>query len=595
MSSAEDLIDRLAAGRDDVQAGPRASAALFWLLCLLPTLPMTLIHIGQLFQLRYAFLPLAVGLVVLLVWRRSETPLRRPQSMVTWIALGIALLLVLVSLLLADPWWSAAAMLFVIGSALRTVRGPLQRSLTSTMAPLLCILGPALAFDRTMASYLDRASAYFASLILDSFGLVGAEGIPHTVAGSAIRLFDGEIVARDVTGGLVNFMAVLGLAFAFLAWKRMSLWLAPLYAFAAFATTLIIYTLQVAAAVLAAEWFAADTTSAFYQIAATLIAATVAALMIYSSHQLIAILFHHIEPNLDAGPNPLVTAWNRLSIMSEPRAMEDMSSYNARRPVAEPTSLAGPLWLVLLGGAAVLVLLTGVQAATYDAGDPVALQSAVSDPFISMTALDSLPESVNELQLESVSGTDSDPSSKMTDHTFKGSIDGAVVTVQVTQPLARWFEITGRFESDGWEVLDRDVVRISVERTVPASGSPADERSTDASAGERYDRGYATARLRRVNGETEVQGYLYFSAIRPDGSIVEAPTDLGSFGSRVLGRLGYASSDVGTQALVQMFVASPERFEPSDIRRLQTSFLNLRDHLSESLQDPDATTAADNH
>ncbi|KAA1259835.1 Transmembrane exosortase [Rubripirellula obstinata] len=565
----------------------QSGGPVFWLVCLVPALPLALAHwIGLLGDSQYAFLPLPFLVIGFLYWQRAEGTISRPETLSKWIVVALGLLAVLLGGLIAFPWLGALGFLLIAAAALSNVRGTIQKSLVGLIAPLLAISLPS-GVTGIFASTINRSTAWLSSIFLDYFEM------PHSVSGSVIRLFESEVITSRVCGGLVAFPFFLFIAFSLLAWKRMSLWLLPLYAVAALITTLAVNSLRLVLSVIAAESMEMELTEGWYPFAMSAIAALIGFGLLYSFHHLFAIAFHYVEPNTDAGSNPFVQFWNKFSWMNDNRASEELSRSSNRDDYDDfAPDLALSPWYGLLGTAALLSVLSivGVFRGGSDDVQEIVSSGPLFNPTENLFSEISSNENfqINDYQ-SSADDTSSDPagsSSSRRDDTWTGKFRGGNLTIQITQPLAKWIELSRAYENSGWEVIDRN--NESMELVVTDENDEDAEADNDsdlddlAEAPEEFN-AFATARMRSGDG-SELEGYLYFSAIDSDGKIMETPTAVGSLSQSFWLRLGMGdSSTTKPAAMIQFLVVTPEKLSPSDIRVLKREFVKHREEVARAI------------
>ena len=579
------LNDRtLTQSASDAPWWSQSGGPVFWLICLIPTIPLALTHwLGLLGNSQYAFLPLPFVLVAFLYWQRAEGTIGRPESITRWTVVVAGLIAVLLGGLIAFPWLGALGFVLIAAAALSGVRGTIQRSLVSLIAPLLAVSLPSGLTD-VIASIGNRGTAWLSSIFLDYFE------VPHSVSGSVIRLFESEVVTSKVCGGMVAFPFFLFLAFSLVAWKRMSLWLLPVYAAAAVITTLAINSLRLVFSVIAAESMEMDLAEGWYPLGMSAIAGLLGFGLLYSFHHLFAIGFHHVEANEDSGSNPFVRFWNKFSWMNENRASEEFSHSSSRHYQDQNApDLASPVWFGLLGAAAILTVLSVLGSFRGGSDDLQAIAS--SGPlFIPTENLFSDLDSNDAVQIKNYKTTadESSPDSSSTrrDDSWTGTFRGGNLTLQVTQPLSGWLEITRAYQGRGWEIIDRDTDSIELAVTTEDNGDDGkDSETNDTDLSEEPEDFNAFATVRMRSGEdSAVEGYLYYSAIGSDGKVLKTPTALSSLWQDIRSKLGIGNAgDVKTNAMVQLLVVTGDKLSPGDIRTLKREFVKYREVIEKAI------------
>ncbi len=573
ISSLSDHIDELSGLDARGTWHSDASPVQFWLAWALPTLPLLMVYLLETVSTRpFAFTVLAFLLVGFLFWRRIDGPIRRPTGWSRWSTLGAAALAVVLAILMAYPWFSAVAFVLVAGAFLSGVPGDLRRNLVSLTAPLICILKPPFQLDVTLASWLSRSVAWFSSIFLDRFE------IPHSLHGSVVQLINAEVLIADVSGGFVSFYFVLFLAFSIVAWKQVSLWLLPFYAAAALLTTIAVNTLRVVLHVFSIHAMETDLTTTWYSVGLTVASALIAFGLLYSIHHLIAVVFHFIEANQNAGVNPLVYVWNRFSVMSENLAFEDQARRESRGALSEIETLSTPVWRIVIGFASLLTMLSIVQAIRSPESDDEAIASVEALLIPNEKLFSSINHSNIKLGDYEFTLSDRSTGTTLRRDTWSADFRGANIQVQVTQPLIGWWELTNGYEKVGWEILDRDTV------VADDAGIMTNDDSSNPS--------FVYARLRQTV-PTALEGYLLFSAISANGTVIDSPTALGSLMRRVRRRIGLRSADdQSAVAMIQLWAVSAEKLSPADAREIRGAFADYRDAFASAIHAKKAGTSA---
>lgn len=564
---------------------------MFWLVCLIPTLPLAVAHwLGLLGHIQYSFLPFSFVLVAFWYWQRAEGTVSRPDAISSWTVVALGLIAVLIGALIAFPWFGVLGFVLIGATALASVRGVTQRSLVGLIAPLLAISLP-LGLTDAFTNWVNRKTAWLSSIFLDYFEM------PHSVSGSVIRLFESEVVTSRICGGLVAFPFILFLAFALLAWKRMSLWLLPVYAVAAVVTTLALNSLRLVASVIAAESMEMDLTEGWYPYAMSVIAGLIGFGMLYSFHHLFAIAFHYVEPNTDAGSNPFTQFWNKFSWMNENRALEEFSRSNKRGDSRQvDPELPTTIWYGFIGTAAVIALLSLVGAFRGESDDIQTMTSTgplftPTDTFFAdVETNDAIKFDQYETTASGAEANTVGSGSGRRDDTWAGEFRDGKVTLQIMQPVSGWYELSLAYRTNGWEIIDRDSSSVGLalaEKKDSKSRASRENRDGSSSdAAEEVDESlsaFATARMRRTDG-SEMEGYLYYSAVGSDGKVLKTPTSMGALWQNIRRRLGLNTANGGQPtALIQLLMVSQEKLSPRDIRTLQREFVKHRSVVIEAM------------
>ena len=545
----------------------------FWLAAFLPTIPLLAAYaIQTLFRVEFAFVPIAILLIAFLYVRRRDGEILRPGSFLQWVPIIVALGCVVVGALLAYGWFSAFAFVLVLFAFFSRSPDSIRPSLVPLAAPSVAILVLPFQFDASFAEWLHRKTAWLASIFMDYFE------VPHAASGSVVQLLETEILVSDVSSGVLSIYAILFIALAIMAWKRVSPWLMPFYIAAALLTALVINAVRVVVSVLAVQTLELELVGGWLTPTMQTVGGLVAFLMLFSFHHLIVAFFHHIEPTQSAGSNPFIQGWNAFAFMDDNRSLEEASrtrSWERRR--GEGSTVSGPIRMGLFGVVGLLTLVSIVQAFRAEPNATTQLVSAnglmvsPGDDFF-VRPVDS------QLVIEEHTFVEEEKSqgAMLRTDVWVGTFGGARFQMQVSQPLASWWEVERTFIGQGWELLDRDTLEIEL--------SDSDDESKTAKP-------VSFARLRQTEPDA-LEGYLLYSAVNQSGDVVDPPTAASSLGQRIARRIGLGSNEGDeTLAMFHLWLFSPEKLSASDLRDLKTDFAEFRRVLVETLRESNPSAA----
>lgn len=582
--------DRREAGYAAGQSRPTISATLFWLVAFLPTIPMSLAYAYEnLFRAEFAFVPLAILWIAFLFWRRRDGQILTPGSFLQWVPIALSLALVALAVTLSYSWFSAFACVLFLFAFFSRSPDSIRPSLVSLAVPTVAMLVLPFQFDSGFTEWVNRKSAWLASIFMDYFE------IPHAVSGSVVQLLNTEILVGDVSSGVLSVYAILFVALGIMAWKRVSPWLVPFYIAAALLTCLMVNALRVIASVLAVQSLELQLSVGWLSPTMQLIGGIIAFLLLFSFHHLIVSFFHHVEQNQSAGSNPFVQGWNAFAYMDENRSLEEASrtrSWDRRRN--DGSTVAGPARMGLFGVTGLLTLLSVVQAFRVEpsaAGQMIAASGVLISPtegfFVkpndSQIVFDEYSFTVDEKSEGSVLRND----------VWTGTFGKAAFQLQISQPLAGWWEIERTFVGQGWELLDRDTLDVELSdgdgqdaggpSTVDQDSENLDSTNPDDVDGDGRGKPISFARLRRTTPES-LEGYLLYSALDGRGRVVDPPTAATSLWQRIGRRIGLGpAGQTEPMAMMHLWLFTSERLNASDLRDLKTDFTELRNELSDSL------------
>lgn len=545
----------------------------FWLAAFLPTIPLLGAYVYQtLLRVEFAFVPIAVLLITFLFLRRRDGQILRPGSFLQWLPIAMSLICVVLAVSLAYSWFSAFAFVLVAFAFFSRSPDSIRPSLVSLATPTVAMLVLPFQFDVGLTEWLNRKTAWLASIFMDYFE------IPHAASGSVVQLLNTEILVNDVSSGFLSIYAIMFMALGIMAWKRVSPWLMPFYIAAALLTALVINALRVVLSVLAVQSMELELSGGWLTPTMQAVGAVVTFLLLFSFHHLIVSFFHHVEQNQSVGSNPFIQAWNTLAYMDNNRSLEEASrtrSWERRRN--EGSTVSGPMRMALFGTAGLLTALSVVQAFRAETNTASQLV-AVTGVMVSPEEDFFIKPNDSQIMFDGYTSTVEEKSqgSTLRNDVWTGSFRGAAFQMQISQPLAGWWEIERTFVGQGWELLDRDTLDLEL-----SEGDDEDAPATPVSF----------ARLRRFDPEP-LEGYLLYSAVDRSGNVVNPPTAATSLGTRIARRIGLGAQDNNEpMAMFHLWLFSPEKLSASDLRDLKTDFAEFRKDLADALGNSNPSAA----
>ena len=358
------------------------------------------------------------------------------------------------------------------------------------------------------------------------------------------------------------------------AWRRRRLWLTPLYLMLAIGLAVAGNTLRVSIVALAHHFIELDLAEGWAHDVLGYCTLCLAIFFLMSADHLLIAVFHPLPSESDtSGQNPLIQIYNfffgenKKVELSEFRtnAAGDTDSffYRLNGLITSRTGL-------VVSGCLIAIILIGsvVQASRVEVNRaPEALVRSVVLFEPDKSLLDSQFESIDIISHE-MTRNGSEPRLGQNADLWEFQTDGLRGQIVLSQTYSGWHELCVCYQNMSWNLLDRDVTE-----PIEIIDSPTDQ-STD-------DETFITARFKRNDN---LYGYLFFTAVNQDGSIPDAPSNLGAFGARFFSRLErYGAIQQQDLVMLQMWISSPERIRESRLNALRRDFVKARSAVSDAL------------
>lgn len=543
----------------EAQAAESSRWRVFWLLCLLVPVPLMVPYLIELWQVDwyryYPFVFLSVGFMVHQRWDRKFAP---PGSWFAWAAVAFGLLSVVLGGAALYPWFAALGFVTIAITCLSCLSGRDDRSLLGVGIPLLLLVRPPFRSDQVFVAELQRVTTWMSSVFLDFLA------VPHTAVGNVMRLADRELFVAEACSGVQSVFTLAFCACLIVAWNRIRLWLFPFYMLAALLLALAANTIRVTSIAVADSWFDTDLSSGWNHDLLGYTCLAIAIALLFSFDQLIAILFHHIDVPSGRVDNPVLAFWGHIALAKKvdgerrsssslrPRSSSSRSSRRIRFdsiPSPVQWGFAACLSAILLFSLG--QVLRSQRRQTVDAGSKELLFATPAQLFSGF-------QGSFTLTAHQTSRGGADPRLGANADIWDFESEDLRAQVLLSQPYSGWKELCVCYEGGEWNLVDRSVGRPPIDDIGGPLGSYA---------------------IGRFKGELddEMNGYLFFSAIRPDGTVLPAPTRLGSLGTRFKHRFDYAGVwKLDDVMMLQMWVVSRKKLTPDAIANLESEFVSVR-------------------
>ena len=537
----------------NVLKGPWAK---FWLLSLLVSLPMLYPYLTEMWsQEHYQYFPFCLLAVAWLIYTRWDGEFHPPRSWVAWTAIAVAFALILLAPLTLYSWFAALGFVVIATCCLSSMRGRFDKSLVGVAVTLWMLVKLPFRADQTLVAELQKTTTRLSSVVLDLIG------IPHATSGNVLRLAGRELFVAEACSGIQSVFTLAFVASLLVSLFRIRLWLLPFYLIFAVVLALAANILRVSLIVIADVWYEVDLASGWAHDAVGYACLLIAIGLLLSFDRLAVILFHGIDEQNGTGrTNPVMRLWDYLALQAEDFELEEhegLASSDSRRNFVTnlvdrmPIKIAFAVVLLLIGGFSAMSVAASQRQKIAVGEDgllfepPPSLISGTHN-ILSVTA-HTLERGGKDARL----GKNSD--------IWECSLEGHPVKAQVvlSQSYRGWKELCVCYEGRDWNLVDRSVRKAD---------SPVED--------EVYETSYALGRFKMGD---EANAYLFYSAIRPDGKVLPALTQLGALANRFAHRFDMSGVwELDDVMMLQMWIVSDEKLSPDAINALESDFAKFR-------------------
>jgi exosortase len=545
----------------------------FWLGLLIAVVPLLIPYfVGLWADPTYRYFPFAIGAVVWLAYTRSDGEFYPPSGLFSWIIIASGLMLLVLGTVFQFTWFAAVALVLMSGTMLYAMRGPHDQSLIVVALPLLTLIQLVRA-DTLLVQYLQRITTWMSSVLLDALA------VPHAVANNVIQLADRELFVAQACSGIQSVFTLGFLALTVIAWRRRRIWMTPIYLVIACLLAVFANVIRVTVVALVANSYEFDLAQGWAHDLLGYIALAIAFAFLMSFDYLIATLLHRIPDESEF--NPFITAWNYCSL----QPAEELAGRGTQRSVTNLLERDERSFFFHWGQRLVhnrtaqisFACVTGVicLASVFQVAKsrkPIDLvysdKALVFDP-----PKDLLDDSLEILTVVNHTANRGYEMPGLGANSDVWECEWEEVTAQfvLSQPHKGWHELCDCYQRLDWMLLDRNIrTPEDFEELEFTAKSPDAMTST-----------YVIARFKRGPSQ---YGYLLFSGIGSDGTLVDAPDSLSAFTHRVWNRID--STGVWEQnevIMLQMWVATPEKLKPNRLRELEEEFVAVRARIADAI------------
>lgn len=569
-SAAEPPISS-SSGRDS-SFTPHPNWRWFWLALGIVSVPLLVPYLMTLWaNPSYHYMPFVFGIVGWLAYQRSDGHLYPPRGTTSWLAIAFGLFLVVFGAVLKFPWFGGVAFVIFAAAMLRSMRGPSDRSLLVLALPLLLII-QLVRLDTLLVIRLQRITTWMSSVLLDGLA------IPHAVANNVIQLADRELFVAEACSGIQSVFTLAFLALAVVAWRRRRIWTAPIYLAIACLLAVFSNVMRVTVVAVAESSYQIDLAQGWPHELLGYIALALSFGFLLSFDYLITTMFHEVADESDY--NPLVNAWNWIAVR---QGDEDGSRSTQRETVQWNESdrkgflfekaqglvlnrnaqIAFLVVIVLIGGLSIYQVASSRRPEDRVQGETDLVFDPPSDLIGALQTLTVVGHISNRNYEVPYLGANSD--------VWECSWDDMTAQIVLSQPHQGWHELCDCYERLDWDLLDRDI----------KSPDAMDSFEVEARNPDALNTTYVVARFKQ--GPT-ARGYLLFSGIGSDGTLIDAPNSLAAFTHRVWNRIDSTGVwDQNEVLMFQMWVIVPDKLDPKRLSALEQDFIAMRAKIADEI------------
>ncbi|MGV3485933.1 MAG: exosortase U [Planctomycetaceae bacterium] len=527
----------------------------FWLVALAVQLPLLGMYLAWSWRFEhYHYFPFLLASVAALTWSRIRVDIDYPTRRLPAALFVLSLLVLLAGSVLGSPWFGAVSTFLLAASFLFTHR------LSYLCVPLLLLVRLPLNYDNEIVTRLQTLTTRLSSYLLDLLS------VPHLTRGNVIELPDRELFVAEACSGVQSAFTIAFVALLIAAWQRRPLATVPLCLLISLGWAVLGNVIRVTTIAYAATSLQVDLSQGVLHDALGYSTLLIAVLLTLSTDAMLGVLFHAIGGEPDEGFNPFIAVWERL--FGQP--VDTPASVHVVQEDSPEAATRWQRWLFDSGsGPTVAVLSLGAISMMPLAYNAITTPRAINPEGHALirvhpTMLEEIEGPVKYRFIESLKGG-ADPRLGMNADKWElhvGDVSGLLV---LSHPYPEWHELSACYALQGWELLSAQLLQ-------PRSGSDHTNK-------------IKLARLTRRDGAL---GYLLYSGLNGDGSVIDPPGD--SFllktwvrcAQLATGRVEW-SLYTGDCAMVQMWIVSERPLEPEELTLVADSMTRVRDRFAAEL------------
>ncbi len=537
----------------------------FWLMLFAVALPMLVSHLTNLWSRdAYRYFPFVLLAVGWLAYTRWDREFRAPTGWVGWTAIILGLLLSFVAVLTPSPWLASLSFLsfcFAFCSASHDQEG---LSLVGIGLPLIMLVNLPLGLDQLLVIRLQQITTSLSSVALDLLA------VPHAIENNVIRLSTRDLFVAEACSGIQSVFTLMFISILMVAINRRLLWLTPIYLAIAIVLAIFANVFRVTTVAVGDVWFGVDLAEGWQHELIGYLALMLGCLFLLSFDQLLLGLLHpvHESPGHSEELNPVIRAWNFL--VGE-HSVDDRNVAPIVWLFTHTSARGDGIWRRIWPGRLLIVvssvlLLASISQAIHTFRPINAFGKSTELVFVPRaSALDGISSlTVNEHQIVR---DGADPRLGDNADIWNCRLNDLDLDAQfiVSQPYTGWHELCWCYTAQNWTLLSR-IIRDQPPNEEAVDGLTEDHDQSNS-------RPYALAKFRVNNAGF---AYLFYSAIDRSGNPADPPYQTGRLQGRFAHYLQGENIAMSDIAMMQLLIVNDRRLDPSEIERLSSHFVNIR-------------------
>jgi exosortase len=469
-----------------------------WLLGLAAHIPLFVMYVTWVWQLeQYHYIPFLLLSVAWFAWSRWEGSLRYPTGRLTLSLFVGSFIVLLAGSISYSPWFASVSLALYLTSFLSA------HGMGYLALPLVLLVRLPLNYDLQIITYLQALTTRLSSHVLDLLS------VTHMTAGNVILLADRELLVAEACSGVQSAFTIAFIALFVVVYYRRRFALVPIYLAISLVWAVLCNLLRVTTIAYAAAKFDIDLSTGWVHDLLGYGTLLVAVVLTFSTDALLQVLFHEIGDSANWW-NPFVAAWQGLFAKQRIDGAVNLSDAGTSPVTSSQASDPGrsvvkvSAWgvrHVWIGVLTLIMISAYVPLFARTVGE-VDWRQTAGKMFVEppRDLLDRVTGPVAFRYAESTRNS-ADPRLGINSdqwHVARGSLVGQLV---ISQPYPEWHELTFCYKGMGWDLQSTELL------------SPRSDIATEK---------VKLARMVRRDGAL---GYLIYTGVAQDGSIIVPPDD----------------------------------------------------------------------
>ena len=426
-----------------------------YVLILVSHLPMLVLQLRKMWLVEhYRYFPFLLAAVAYLLWTRwqavsAPTACRPTRSSI--LALSISLVVLIASEMLWSPWLGTVAAILSVLAILLSFGGRAVSCALPVWLLLWLMLPLPFRWDERLILWLQGISSQGGSLLLDW------SGCNHVLAGYVIEIPGHQFLVEEACSGVQSLFTLLATAAILAVWLRRGFVHSVLLIVSAAFWAIAANVIRVALAVSLFVQSGVDIGSGWAHSAFGVGLFVGELLMLLSTDQLLLLLLERPpRPVEEDDSADVATAPHQFAVREEPSPAPQTS--NAIRLVALSLIAAAFLAVAVIQAATVVY-----HRPNHDGSVPVA-RTVRNDgrlPLSDVLSENTLPQKLGVWERRDFRARARSQNSDLGRYSISWRYAGAIedAEVSVDFPFVGWHYLTGCYQSRGWEIESRTVVK----------------------------------------------------------------------------------------------------------------------------------------